>query len=265
MRRLGQAEYSHRPFVKKFAVLLSLLLVAIAAVWLLRLWLMPSAPAIPALFATALPESCRQVVLVLSPSQPSTTARLWLLERDNSAAAWRPTAADPIPATLGHKGLAWGVGEHAATAPAGFPTKIEGDKRSPAGVFRIPFAFGQAPTAEAPWVKLPYTPLTPSIVGVDDPKSRYYNQVVDNALITPDWDSNEAMQRHGDLYRWGAFIAHNPQGTPGLGSCIFFHLWPGVGKATAGCTAMSGEDIEKVLRWLDPSKAPHLVQGLETW
>ncbi|MDZ4286395.1 MAG: L,D-transpeptidase family protein [Prosthecobacter sp.] len=249
--------------MKKLAVLLVLLLVAFA-IWLARNWRLPATPSIPALFKSSLPAACRQVVLVLSPSQPSVTARLWLLERSTSDDAWH-TATDPIPVTLGHKGLAWGVGEHTGAAPAGFPLKREGDKCSPAGVFRLPFAFGLAAAVDAPWLKLPYTPLTPSIVGVDDPKSRYYNQVVDNTVVTPDWESNEAMQRHGELYRWGAFIAHNPDATPGLGSCIFLHLWPGPGKATSGCTAMSREDIEKVLRWLDAAKEPHLVQGLEGW
>ncbi|HYF37970.1 MAG TPA: L,D-transpeptidase family protein, partial [Prosthecobacter sp.] len=205
------------------------------------------------------------VVLVLSPHQSSIHARLWLLEREHAGDDWRLASGRPIPTTLGHKGLAWGVGEHTAAPPADFPIKREGDKCSPAGVFRIPFAFGQAPAEGATWMRLPYTPLTFSIVGVDDPNSAFYNQVVDNTVVNPDWDSNEAMQRHGDLYRWGAFIAHNPAGTPGLGSCIFFHLWPGTGKATAGCTAMSGGDIEHLLRWLDPAKEPRLVQGLEGW
>jgi L,D-peptidoglycan transpeptidase YkuD (ErfK/YbiS/YcfS/YnhG family) len=250
--------------VKKFVVLLILLLLACAIFWMVRQSYMSSTPAIPARFVSALPGSCRQVILVLSPNQESNAARLWLLERESGRGDWR-AAAGPIASTLGHKGLAWGVGEHTTEAPAGFPIKREGDKCSPAGVFRIPFAFGQAPAAEADWLRLAYTPLTPAIVGVDDPKSRYYNQVVDNSLITPDWDSNEPMQRHGDLYRWGAFIAHNPNGIPDLGSCIFMHLWPGPGKATSGCTAMAGEDLEQVLRWLDPAKEPRLVQGLEGW
>jgi L,D-peptidoglycan transpeptidase YkuD (ErfK/YbiS/YcfS/YnhG family) len=134
-----------------------------------------------------------------------------------------------------------------------------------AGVFRIPFAFGLASAADAAWLRLPYTPLTPTIIGVDDPKSRYYNQVVDNTKVQRDWDSNEAMMRHDGLYRWGAFIAHNPHGTPGLGSCIFLHLWPGPGKSTAGCTGMSEADLKTVLAWLDPAKEPRIVQGLETW
>jgi L,D-peptidoglycan transpeptidase YkuD (ErfK/YbiS/YcfS/YnhG family) len=170
---------------------------------------------------------------------------------------------EAIDCTIGHQGLAWGTGEHEGPAPAGFRTKREGDGCSPAGVFRIPFAFGMAPSAEG--LRMPYTPLTPTIIGVDDPKSRYYNQVIDNTTVERDWDSNEAMMRHDKLYELGAFIANNPKNVPGGGSCIFFHVWPGPGKGTAGCTAMDTFDLQRVLLWLDPEKHPCLVQGLEGW
>ena len=219
---------------------------------------------IPAFLEAALPEDCLQVMLVLSPAESATSARLTLLEREPGGAWWR--TAGPVHATLGHKGLAWGTGDFSPdTRPAGFREKREGDGCSPAGVFRIPFAFGTGPAESAEWLRLRYVPLTPTIIGVDDPKSRHYNQVVDSTAVERDWDSNEAMMRHDRLYEWGAFIAHNPQCVPGGGSCIFLHLWPGEGRATAGCTAMSAENLRRVLSWLDATKNPRLVQGLETW
>lgn len=217
-------------------------------------------PRIPERLRMSLPEECRQVVLVLAPDDRSVKARIWLME--SSTAGWI-SVEGPFDCTLGHQGLAWGTGEHTVAKPEGFRTKHEGDKCSPAGVFRIPFAFGQFPMAEH--LKLPYTQLTPSIVGVDDPKSRYYNQVIDNTKVERDWDSNEAMMRHGKLYELGAFIANNPKNVPGDGSCIFLHVWPGPGKGTAGCTAMSVSDLQRVLLKLDPEKQPCLVQGLEGW
>lgn len=221
---------------------------------------LPRTPRLPAVLAPSVPLTCKQVVLVLAPDAQSVQARLWLLERNGER--WR-TQRGPLACTLGHKGLAWGAGEHGTMPPDGVRIKMEGDKCSPAGVFRIPFAFGLAPVA--PELKLPYTPLTPSIIGVDDPMSRYYNQVVDNTKVPRDWESNEPMVRHDRLYQWGAFIAHNPAATPGVGSCIFFHLWPGPGRGTAGCTAMSEADLKQMLTWLDPAKEPRLVQGVEGW
>lgn len=239
----------------------ALTLLAAGIVWWARVW---THDQIPALLAGAVPEDCLQVMLVLAPDESSTSARLTLLER-GLGGAWR-RAGGPIHATVGHKGLAWGTGDfHPAMRPPGFREKREGDGCSPAGVFRIPFAFGTGAADSAAWLRLRYVPLTPTIIGVDDPKSRFYNQVVDSAAVERDWDSNEAMMRHDRLYEWGAFIGHNPEGVPGGGSCIFLHLWPGEGKPTAGCTAMSAENLRLVLAWLDPAKNPRLVQGLETW
>lgn len=223
-------------------------------------------PPLPRIFSDVIPRDCQQIMLVLAAEAHSPHAQVWLLERDLSP-QWR-THLGPLPARLGHKGLAWGSGEHSGRVPppAGFRIKKEGDLCSPAGVFRIPFAFGLASANEAAaWLRLPYTPLTQSIIGVDDPKSRYYNQIVDSTQVQRDWDSNEAMIRHDKLYEWGAFIAHNPTHNPGDGSCIFLHLWPGNGRPTAGCTALSASHLRAILAWLDPARHPLVVQGLESW
>ena len=209
-----------------------------------------------------MPAECRQLLLVLSPATASVQAQLWRLSREDASHPWAVDAG-PLPATLGHKGLAWGLGLHSATAPEGFPIKHEGDKCSPAGVFALPFTFGIAATAAQ--LHMPYIPLTDSIIGVDDPASRYYNQVVDSALVQRDWTSHEPMRRWGDLYQWGAMIGHNPQCQPGRGSCIFLHRWPAPGKGTAGCTALSAEDLRDTIAWLDAEQKPHLLQGLSSW
>jgi L,D-peptidoglycan transpeptidase YkuD (ErfK/YbiS/YcfS/YnhG family) len=223
---------------------------------------------IPAFFEKDLPESCRQVALVVSPEDTSVTAELFLMVRNDARSPWTVDQG-PIPVTLGRSGLAWGVGEHRASRPEGFREKREGDGCSPAGIFRVPFVFGMAPEAdarvEAPALTLPYTHLADSIIGVDDPDSHYYNQVVDSNLVPRDWNSHEPMNRFKVLYRWGAFIAHNPEGVPNLGSCIFIHIWPGPGEPTAGCTGMADADVVRVLTWLDPAKEPRLVQGLKAW
>jgi len=58
----------------------------------------------------------------------------------------------------------------------------------------------------------------------------------------------------------GLVIAHNPQRTPGAGSCIFLHLWMNGSEGTAGCTALHRADLMELLRWLDVAKHPVLVQ-----
>lgn len=241
-----------------------LILVALALIGL-GIWLaiQPKAPRIPELFAQDVPDDCRQVMLVLSPEDTSFEAELWLMERDPDL-SWHAIEG-PLPVTVGRRGLAWGKGEHTAEPPDGFRLKREGDKCSPAGVFRVPFAFGIPPPVEADWLRLPYVHLTEDIIGVDDPKSRHYNQVLDASKVARDWDSDERMNRHQKVYRWGAFIAHNPNAVPHAGSCIFLHLWTDPGRSTAGCTAMSETHIVRVLEWLDPAMNPRLVQGLDSW
>jgi L,D-peptidoglycan transpeptidase YkuD (ErfK/YbiS/YcfS/YnhG family) len=241
----------------------SFALCVVAAIGLATALLYPlldrAAPGTPDYLVRQLPKHCQQVIVVTSPQHRSTRAVMHLRERQN--AGWQTIAE--LPCTLGRNGLAWGLGEHLITTPDGYRAKVEGDGCSPAGIFRIPLAFGTAAKESSSWLRLPYTALTPTIIGVDDPKSRHYNQIVDSSIVERDWASNEAMMRHDKLYQWGAFIAHNPGQIPGAGSCIFLHLWPGEGEPTAGCTALSAEDLRRVLAWIDPGKEPRLVQAVE--
>lgn len=217
---------------------------------------------IPKRFGVDLPESCLQVILVEAEVETDRSAVLTLLERGSAAEDWHKVDG-PIPVSIGRNGLAWGTGEHSGSAPKGFRIKHEGDGCSPTGIFRIPFVFGYAPTSND--FRLNYVPVTSTLMGIEDTQSKFYNQVVDAAVVTPDWTSRETMLRDDGVYRWGAFIANNPASIPGAGSCIFMHLWHGAGVGTAGCTAMAEPDLLRVFRWLDPVKDPRLVQGLASW
>ena len=119
-------------------------LAAIAGV-MVTLW--PRGPRIPALLAGSIPGDCQQVVLVLSPFAESVQARLWLMERAGDTGA---RFAVHWPSRLGHKGLAWGAGEHRVAMPAGFRVKHEGDKCSPAGVFAFRLRSARLPRVRPP-------------------------------------------------------------------------------------------------------------------
>jgi L,D-peptidoglycan transpeptidase YkuD (ErfK/YbiS/YcfS/YnhG family) len=60
-------------------------------------------------------------------------------------------------------------------------------------------------------------------------------------------------------YRLGFVIEHNPQGIAMGGSCIFAHLWKTPDTATAGCTAMTPDSMQSLLRWLDAKAQPVFV------
>jgi L,D-peptidoglycan transpeptidase YkuD (ErfK/YbiS/YcfS/YnhG family) len=197
----------------------------------------------------------RQCLLVLTRDWKSSSGLIRLFERERLDSAWQQHGS-PEPVVLGKSGLGWGRGLVETKSLPG-PRKKEGDGKAPAGVFRLLSAFGYAPTCHT---QLPYLALSPDIEAVDDPQSRYYNQLVARSKIgSPDWRTSEHMLRDDDRYKWGIVVAHNMPPQPGAGSCIFLHVWNNPGP-TVGCTAMSEKNIVAVIQWLDPKLHPLLVQ-----
>jgi L,D-peptidoglycan transpeptidase YkuD (ErfK/YbiS/YcfS/YnhG family) len=163
------------------------------------------------------------------------------------------------PALVGEGGLAWGLGLHTAPHDA-MRRKREGDRCAPAGVFRITGAFSQLAHEEVAPLRLPWRHVTAELVAVDDPGSRFYNQIVDAAKVArPDWRSAERLAEIRS-YRLALTIAHNPRNEPGAGSCIFLHEWMGRSRGTAGCTVLRWAALLEVARWLDPAAEPVIVQ-----
>ncbi|MES2470403.1 MAG: L,D-transpeptidase family protein [Verrucomicrobiota bacterium] len=216
---------------------------------------------IPGSLRRAVPEDCRQLVVVRPGGLDASTAEVWLLQRAPDVYPWK-IAAGPMPAVVGRNGVGWGLGEPELPNPGGYTDKKEGDGRSPAGIFRLPGAFGTAPQAPD-GTRLSWQECTSTLRGVDDVKSKYYNRIVDEAAVPDkDWDSAETMRREDGLYEMGVMIGHNPDRVAGGGSCIFLHVWKGPGQGTAGCTALEVENVRKIIAWLDPGMAPRLVLGV---
>lgn len=207
-------------------------------------------------FEKAIPRACGQMVLVTTADWGASAATMQLCERTAPGAAWQ-LVGRAWPALVGERGLGWGAGL-LAVPDAAAPRKVEGDRRAPAGVFRITGAFGIA--EEIAGLKLPAQLLTSTLEAVDDPASRHYNRIVDRAQIAqPDWRSAERMAALPD-YALGLIVAHNPRNLPGAGSCIFLHRWTGRRKGTAGCTVLRERDLAVLARWLDSAREPVLVQ-----
>jgi len=203
-----------------------------------------------------------QMLVVTTSDWSAVPGRLVRYERKRPGKHWKQVG-EPVPIVVGKSGLGWGIGlvpTDAEVRELADPVKHEGDGKSPAGVFRISSGFGYATEKPAGW-KMPYVSLTPTVECVDDLDSRFYNRVVDRAAVTADWKSSERMSEAGVSYRWGAVIDHNANPpVPGGGSCIFLHVWGGVGVGTAGCTSMAQGELKPILAWLDPGKRPILVQ-----
>lgn len=203
---------------------------------------------------------CGQLVVVVTKGWTNVDGQLRCFERAKDG-HWKQHGK-PIAVVVGRSGLGLAEGFAAPWTIRGeFPTKHEGDGRSPAGLLRLPTAFGYAPAGQARWIKLPYIQCTDAVECVDDINSTHYNQVLDSDTVAKrDWTSSEQMRRKDDLYRWGVVVDHNPERKPGNGSCIFLHIWEGAHHGTTGCTAMEERALKHVIAWLDPKANPLLVQ-----
>src|SRR3954468_24567269 len=74
----------------------------------------------------------RQMIVVTTADWNVDHGQLRTYERDGST--WK-VVGSPVEVTIGKNGSAWGIGLHPPQSDA--PAKIEGDGRSPAGIFRV--------------------------------------------------------------------------------------------------------------------------------
>jgi D-alanyl-D-alanine dipeptidase len=134
--------------------------------------------------------------------------------------------------------------------------KREGDGCAPAGVF----TFGKAFSQKTVRLGVPCATITPTIEGVDDPDSRFYNRLVDRAKIEhPDWKTSEKFFA-SPHYSLGIWVNHNPAAKKGSGSCIYIHEWVGDRTGTAGCTVLRRADLDRLMHFLNQKASPALVQ-----
>lgn len=201
----------------------------------------------------------RQVIVAQAAAWNSNTATLQCYQRADARRGWQPVFPKGIPVLLGRSGLAWGRGPF-QPPQNGVPPKIEKDWRAPAGVFQLGLLFGYAatPPAGSRW---PYHQVGPLDAYVDDPKLPHYNQHVRiDPQNVPPWFEKQKMRLGDAAYKWMLEIRHNQNpAAPGYGSAIFFHVRRGPSKPSAGCTTMAVENLEAMIRWLDPRASPHYV------
>ncbi|MFJ7726112.1 L,D-transpeptidase family protein [Neobacillus sp. NPDC097160] len=140
----------------------------------------------------------------------------------------------------------------------GFATVMsEGGKSSPRGKYTIGTAFGRY---QNPGIKLPYRQITADDVWVDDSNSSLYNTWQKASENNGRWSSAERMDI--SAYNYGFVINYNTaERIPGVGSAIFFHV---SSSYTLGCTATAQNNVISILKWLDPSKNPVIIQTPES-
>lgn len=208
------------------------------------------------LHAQEMPDT-KQLLVVTTNNWSTSSGSLQRYERDNKS--W-VQVGKAIDIKLGRNGLGWGIGLHEVPKDAKIMKK-EGDGKAPAGIFSLKQAFGYAPFK----IDYPYEVYKETDHCVDDINSKFYNKIVDSTKIERDYKSHERMKFPKDYYKYGIVVDHNgitegAKSKRGAGSCIFIHI---KNVPTAGCTVMNESEIQEVLRWLDPTAEPLLIQGTQ--
>ena len=199
----------------------------------------------------------QQLIVVTTKNWSTPNGKLQRFEK--SKGSWKKVGKQ-ISIKLGRNGLGWGIGLH--NIPKGAKIiKREGDGKAPAGIFTLKQSFGYK--AEA--IKYPYSVYKTTDHCVDDSNSKYYNKIIDSTKTKKDYKSFEHMKFAKDYYKYGIVVNHNhideKGAVPGAGSCIFMHIKK---VPTAGCTVMNEGEMKEIIKWLDASKNPLLVQGTQS-
>jgi L,D-peptidoglycan transpeptidase YkuD (ErfK/YbiS/YcfS/YnhG family) len=176
-------------------------------------------------------------VQVASPRSVEGILRMWTLLADGQYTQ----VGGPFRADVG----AHGVGRTS-----------EGEGRTPAGVFTLTRAFGNAPDNGT---RLPYLRTGPRDWWDENPRSAGYNQLVLDRY-SPGGNS-ENLYFAGRAYAHAVVINYNTDPiVRGAGSGMFLHV--GNGTPTTGCVAMPGADLNFVMRWLNPALHPVISIGV---
>jgi L,D-peptidoglycan transpeptidase YkuD (ErfK/YbiS/YcfS/YnhG family) len=189
----------------------------------------------------ALLKDAHRVLVVATPDMRSVEASLRRFERAPDR-SWRQVGG-AVPAVVGLTGLGWAAGE--AAAPAGEPRKQEGDKRTPAGLFRLGRPFGRAPASFPGYLRLE----PDRDICVDDPSSPHYGEIIPR---TGDPTAHGEDMGRVSLYRRGFVIDTPILAARRGGSCIFLHVWRGPESGTVGCVATAEGAVATLQNWARP-------------
>jgi len=190
--------------------------------------------------------SSQQIILVVADDFKTPKATLKFYEDDKILLS--------TEVNLGTNGLGWGIGEVQLTQNSDEPLKYEGDKKAPAGVFKLINLFGYSYESN---YKLPYLYASEKLICVDDSSSNFYNRIIE---ANGNEKSFEFMKRSDNQYKYGITVAHNKKGEFKRGSCIFLHIQKDINASTAGCTSMDEKSLKRIISLLDKKKKPLLIQ-----
>ena len=123
--------------------------------------------------------------------------------------------------------------------------KIEGDKKTPIGIFGIENLYYRNDKIKKPLTKLKCIKIAKNMVWCDDPNNKkYYNKLIKIK------NSNHTEKLYRSDYKYNLMIPikyNYPKSLKSKGSCIFIHLTNNF-KPTAGCIALNKKDFLIMLK-----------------
>ncbi len=140
-----------------------------------------------------------------------------------------------LPAALGRSGIK--------------ANKREGDGGTPRGRFKLRRVWWRADRLARPRTLLPVRPIGTADGWCEDPHDRRYNQ----PIRLPAGDPGDRLRRQDRLYDIIVELDHNTRPrVAGRGSAVFLHLARPAFAPTAGCVALDGAALRRLLPRLGP-------------
>ena len=185
---------------------------------------------------SANPQSKQFDQLVVVFNQKASDANATLVGLEKKKGKWL-IQFKAIKASVGRNGI------------ANKEEKIEGDGKSPNGIFELGRVFGYdelGPTS------LDYTQTNSEDKWIDDAEAADYNTYVRGNTAAK---SFEHLKLNSIDYKYCMVIEYNTKPVvKGKGSAIFFHVADEKYTPTSGCVAIEENDMLNYLQWLMPNK-----------
>lgn len=179
--------------------------------------------------------STNQIILVIPPNYTSTSAMLYFYVKEGKKWVQRVETK----AYVGKNGLG---------------KKIEGDKKTPVGVYKFNCYFG---IEENPGTNLPYVKVNKSHYWDGDSNSKNYNTLVNIETYSNfNTSDSEHLIDINPGYEYALNMDYNKEQTPKKGSGLFLHCFT-ENTFTAGCVSIDKNELYSIYKEIN--KDCHII------
>ena len=128
--------------------------------------------------------------------------------------------------------------------------KVEGDKKTPIGVYHIENLYYRKDRIKRPFTKLKCVKIKKNMGWCDDPKSKQYNKLVK----LPFNYRHEKLYKKENVYDIILVLDYNMRPVKkNKGSAVFIHVVKNNFKKTEGCVAIKINSLKKLIKEINPS------------